>query len=213
MHSRSAVSLRQEADLVARLRGGDEDAFDELIGRYHGTMLAVARSYVRTTAVAEEVVQEAWLGVIKGLDRFEARASLKTWILRILVNTAMARGGREARSTPFSSLGEEERQAAVDPDRFRAADTAFAGHWNAYPGDWNQVPEEVLLGRETLDVAKRAIGELTEPQRSVITMRDVAGLPSDEVCEALDLTPEYQRVLLHRARSRVRAELERHLDG
>jgi RNA polymerase sigma-70 factor, ECF subfamily len=210
----TAAAASEEAELVARLRAGDERAFESLVESYHGTMIAVARTYVKTRDVAEEVVQEAWLGVLKGLDRFEGRSSLKTWILRILVNTAMTRGGREARSVPFSSLAPvDEEQPAVEPERFRPPGEAFAGHWNAYPGDWRSLPEEGLLGRETLDVVKRAIEELPGSQRPVIAMRDIAGCSAEEVCEALEVSAGNQRVLLHRARSHVRAALERHLDG
>jgi RNA polymerase sigma-70 factor, ECF subfamily len=201
-----------EVELLARLRAGDERAFEALIDRYHSTMLAVARSYVRTRAIAEEVVQDAWVGVLKGLDRFEGRSSLKTWILRIVVNTAMTRGVREARSVPFSSLAAEGEEVAVDPDRFRGPDDAFPGHWNGYPGDWRSLPEETLLGRETLEVVKRTIEGLPVAQQRVITLRDIMGLSGDEACAALELSPGNQRVLLHRARSRVRAELERHFD-
>ena len=211
---RTAAAASGDAELLARLRAGDERAFETLVESYHGTMIAVARSYVKTRDVAEEVVQEAWLGVLKGLDRFEGRASLKTWILRILVNTAMTRGGREARSVPFSSLAPaDEDEPAVEAERFRPPGAAFAGHWNGYPSDWSSLPEEGLLGRETLDVLKGAIEELPDSQRAVITMRDVAGCGADEVCDALDVSAGNQRVLLHRARSHVRAALERHLDG
>jgi RNA polymerase sigma-70 factor, ECF subfamily len=209
---RGAAVAPEESDLLARLRAGDERAFEALVESHHGTMIAVARNYVRTRAVAEEVAQEAWLGVVKGLDRFEGRSSLRTWILRILVNTAVGRGGREARTVPFSSLG-DEHEPAVDADRFRPPGGAFAGHWNAYPTDWSSLPEEALLGRETLDVAKREIEQLPDAQRAVITMRDVAGCSSEEVCNVLDVSAVNQRVLLHRARSKVRAALERHLDG
>jgi RNA polymerase sigma-70 factor, ECF subfamily len=204
----------EEADLLARLRAGDERAFESLVETYHGRMIAVARTYVKTRELAEEVVQETWLGVLNGLDRFEARSSLKTWIMRILVNTAMTRGGREARSLPFSSLAPKgEQEPAVDPERFRPPGEAFAGHWNGYPSDWSSLPEQTLLGRESLDVVKRAIEELPASQRRVITMRDIAGYSAEEVCNALEMSAGNQRVLLHRARSRVRAALERHLDG
>jgi RNA polymerase sigma-70 factor (ECF subfamily) len=212
-HRRSAAAFHED-ELVARLRAGDERAFESLVASYHGTLIAVARTYVKTRDVAEEVVQETWLGVLKGLDRFEGRSSLRTWILRILVNTAITRGEREARSLPFSSVapaGEEE--PSVEPERFRPPGGAFAGHWNSYPGDWRSLPEEGLQGRETIEVVKRAIEELPGSQRPVIAMRDIAGCSADEVCEALDLSPGNQRVLLHRARSHVRAALERHLDG
>ena len=211
---RIAAAASEEAELLARLRAGDERAFESLVDSYHGTMIAVARTYVKSHEVAEEVVQEAWLGVLQSLDRFEGRSSLKTWIMRILVNTAMTRGGREARSVPFSSVapaGLEE--PAVEPERFRSPGEAFAGHWSRYPGDWSSLPEEGLLGRETLEVIKQAIEQLPASQQRVITMRDVAGYSADEVSDALELSPGNQRVLLHRARSRVRAALERHLDG
>jgi RNA polymerase sigma-70 factor (ECF subfamily) len=209
---RAATLPSEEVELLARLRAGDERAFETLVERYHGTMLAVARTYVRTGALAEEVVQDAWIGVLKGLDRFEGRSSLKTWILRILANTAMTRGTREARSVPFSSLAPEGEEAAVDPERFRGPDSGFPGHWNGYPGDWHSLPEEALLGRETLDVVIGAIEQLPEAQQRVITLRDVVGWSGDEVCAALELSEGNQRVLLHRARSRVRAALESHFD-
>ena len=211
---RTAGPAHEEAELVRRLRAGDERAFESLVDSYHGTMLAVARRYVKTRDVAEEVVQEAWLAVLNGLERFERRSSLKTWILSIVVNTAMTRGGREARSVPFSSLAPGEEEApVVEPERFRAPGAAFAGHWTRYPGDWSTLPEEGLFGRETLDVVKGAIAELPDAQRTAIAMRDIAGCSAEEVCAALEVSAGNQRVLLHRARSHVRAALERHLDG
>ena len=202
-------------ELVARLRAGDERAFESLVERYYPTMLALARSYVRTSEVAEEVVQETWLNVINGLDRFEQRSSLKTWIFRILVNVAITRGGREARSVPFSSLAPADgaEEPAVEPERFQPAGGRHPGGWQSFPADWRALPEEELLGRETVATVKRAVEELPDPQRIVITMRDIAGYSAEEVCDALALTAGNQRVLLHRARSRVRAALERHLDG
>jgi RNA polymerase sigma-70 factor (ECF subfamily) len=196
-----------------RLRAGDERAFETLVERHYATMLAVARHYVASRAVAEEVVQEAWLGVLKGLDRFEGRSSLKTWILRILVNIARTRGAREARAVPFASLTPDGEEAAVDPERFRGPGDPFPGHWRAYPDDWRRLPEEALAERETLEVVITAIGELPPPQRIVITMRDIQGCSSDEVCDALQVSEGNQRVLLHRARSKIRSALERHLDG
>jgi RNA polymerase sigma-70 factor, ECF subfamily len=201
-----------EAQLIARLRAGDEGAFEALVDSYYPTMLAVARSYVKSRAVAEEVVQEAWIGVLKGLEGFEGRSSLKTWVMRIVINIASTRGAGEARTVVFSSLAPED-ETAVDPERFRGPADGFPGHWRAYPGDWQHMPEDALLGRETREVVMRAIEDLPAPQRAVITLRDVTGCSSDEVCEALDLAPANQRVLLHRARSRVRAALEGHLDG
>jgi RNA polymerase sigma-70 factor (ECF subfamily) len=202
-----------EAELLARLRGGDERAFETLVERLYPTMLAVARHYVSSRAVAEEVVQEAWLGVLKGLDRFEGRSSLKTWILRILVNTAKTRGARDARTVPFASLAPVGEEPAVEPERFRGPDDPFPGHWRAYPGNWQRLPEETLAERETLDVVLSTIQQLPPPQRLVITMRDIQGCDAAEVCEALDVSEGNQRVLLHRARSKVRSALERHLDG
>jgi RNA polymerase sigma-70 factor, ECF subfamily len=210
---RTALTPSDEADLVARLRAGDERAFEALVDRYYGTMLAVARGYVRTRAVAEEVVQEAWLGVLNGIDRFEGRSSLKTWLLRIVANIAMSRGEREARSVPFSAFAGEGGEAAVDPERFRDENEGFPGHWRAYPGDWGSLPDDALLRRETLHVVMRAIEELPAVQRAVITMRDVAGCSAEEVCGTLDVSDGNHRVLLHRARSHVRNALERHLDG
>src|SRR5918992_364808 len=208
---RTAAATSEEDELLERLRAGDERAFETLVESYNGSMIAVARTYVKTRDVAEEVVQEAWVGVLNGLHRFEGRSSLKTWLMRILVNTAITRGGREARSVPFSSLpSSDEREPAVEPERFRAPGEPFAGHWSGYPTDWSALPEERLLGRETIRVVERAIEELPAAQRAVITMRDVAGYSAQEVIEALEVSPGNQRVLLHRARSRVRAALQRH---
>jgi RNA polymerase sigma-70 factor, ECF subfamily len=202
-----------EAELLERLRAGDEQAFERLVARHYATMLAVAQTYVRGRAVAEEVVQETWLAVIQGLDRFEGRSSLKTWILSILVNKAKTRGTREARSVPFAALAAEDDEPAVAPERFRGPEDGFPGHWRAYPGHWPTSPETAAQDRETLRVAMRAIADLPPAQRTVIRMRDVEGYSSEEVCAALDVSEGNQRVLLHRARSRVRSALERHLDG
>jgi RNA polymerase sigma-70 factor, ECF subfamily len=202
-----------DADLLTRLRKGDERAFETLVRRHHRTMLAVARQYVSTRAVAEEVVQEAWLGVLKGLDRFEGRSSLATWILRIVVNIAKTRGVREARSVPYAALAGPDDEAAVAPERFRGPNDQYPGGWWAFPQDWSRLPEQALLQRETLKVVSEAIEQLPPLQRSVIAMRDVQGCGPEEVCSVLDITDGNQRVLLHRARSRVRTALEGHLDG
>ncbi len=153
-------TAQDEGELLDRLRAGDERAFEALVARYYPTMLAVALHHVRTRAVAEEVVQEAWLGVLKGLDRFEGRSSLKTWILRILVNTAKTRGVREARTVPYSSLAPEGEEPAVEPERFRGPGDPFPGHWRAYPGDWQRLPDEALAQGETLKVVLGAIEAL-----------------------------------------------------
>jgi RNA polymerase sigma-70 factor (ECF subfamily) len=203
----------EEQELLERLRAGDERAFETLVERHYPTMLAVARHYVASRAVAEEVVQDAWLGVLKGLDGFEGRSSLRTWILRILVNRAKTRGARDARTVPFASLAPSGAEPAVEPERFRGPDDPFPGHWRAYPGTWQRLPEETLAERETLDVVLAAIHQLPPPQRIVITMRDIQGCEADEVCEVLDVSEGNQRVLLHRARSKVRGALERYFDG
>lgn len=209
----SVAVMRDEADLVERLRAGDEAAFERLVESYYGTMLTIAQSYVKTRAVAEEAVQDAWLGVLRGLDRFEGRSSLKTWIISIVINIAKTRGIREARTVPFAAFATETEDAAVEPDRFRGPDDAFPGHWWGYPSSWSELPDEMLLRRETLEVVTQAIKRLPDSQRIVISMRDIAGCRAEELCDALEVTEGNQRVLLHRARSRVRAALERHLDG
>jgi RNA polymerase sigma-70 factor (ECF subfamily) len=202
-----------DAALIARLRDGDERAFEDVVTRFYPSMLAVARGYVRSRAVADEVVQEAWVSVLKGLERFEGRSSLRTWVLRIVANTAQTRAVREARVVPMSSLEPESAEQAVEPERFRGAGDPFPGHWWAYPTDWRTVPEQRLLSQETLDVVKGAIEELPDLQRTVITLRDVVGCGSDDVCATLGISEGNQRVLLHRARARVRTALERHFDG
>ena len=201
-----------EAELLARLRAGDEKAFEALVAQLYGTMLTVARTYVKDRAVAEEVVQETWLGVINGLNRFEGRSSLKTWILSILVNQAKTRGTREARSVPFTSLAPGDNAPAVEPERFRGPEDPYTGGWRSFPAKWDAA-DTVLQDRETIRVAMRAIAELPLTQQTVIRMRDVEGYSAEEVCATLDVTEANQRVLLHRARSRVRSALERHLDG
>jgi RNA polymerase sigma-70 factor, ECF subfamily len=200
-----------DADLLTRLRAGDERAFEQLIHRHHRTMLAVARQYVSSRAVAEEVVQEAWLGVIKGLDRFEGRSSLTTWILRILVNIAKTRGAREARSVPYAALAGPDDEVSVAPGRFRGPHDQYPGGWKSFPEDWRRLPEQALIQRETLKVVTDAIEALPPLQRSVIAMRDIQGCTPEDVCAVLEISDGNQRVLLHRARSRVRAALEKHL--
>ncbi len=202
-----------EADLLMRLRAGDEAAFEALVAGHYGTMMAIAQSYVKGRSVAEEVVQETWLAVIRGLDRFEGRSSLKTWIISILVNQAKTRGTREARSLPFASLAAEDDAPAVAPERFRGPNDQYPGGWREFPGNWHASAETAVQDRETLRVAMRAIAELPPAQQTVIRMRDVEGYSSEEVCATLDVSEANQRVLLHRARSRVRSALERHLDG
>ena len=197
---------------VAALLAGNEAAFQELVERYHGSLLRLAMAYVRPRSAAEEVVQDTWLGVLRGLPTFEGRSSLRTWIYRILVNQARTRGVRESRSVPFSSLAGDD-EPAVDPERFLPpGHSAYAGHWAAAPRAWDDLPEQVLLAAETRAEVERAIDDLPPQQREVITLRDVEGWSSAEVREALELTEANQRVLLHRARAKVRARLEAYLN-
>jgi RNA polymerase sigma-70 factor, ECF subfamily len=200
-----------DARLVDALRTGDEAAFAALVEEYGAGMLRVAQMYVASRSVAEEVVQDAWIAVLKGIGRFEGRSSLKTWIFRILANTAKTRGVREARSVPFSALGTDEEGAAVDVDRFLGPDTRFPGHWAAPPESWAGAPEGRLLASETLDLIEREIEKLPSQQALVLTMRDVEGFSSEEVCNVLELSESNQRVLLHRARSKVRRALEEYM--
>jgi RNA polymerase sigma-70 factor (ECF subfamily) len=193
--------------LIQRLRARDEAAFMELVERLTPSMRRVARMFVVSDAVADECVQEAWLGVLQGIDRFEGRSSLRTWIFRILVNIAKTRGKRESRSVPFATLaGDDLDQPTWDPSAFDAV-----GHWTSLPFDWRGLPEERVSGRETLAVIGRAIDALPPMQAEVIRLRDVAGWSSEEVRNALELTDTNQRVLLHRARAKVRAAVEDHL--
>jgi RNA polymerase sigma-70 factor (ECF subfamily) len=192
--------MASEQELVERLRAGDEDAFAELVRRYHRLMMRVARGYVRSDAVAEEVVQESWLAVLRGIERFEGRSSFKTWLLRIVANRAMTSGARESRSVPV--------EPSVSADHFVPEGEPGAGAWASPPEPW---PEDRLLAEETRSVIERAIAELPPTQAAVVTMRDVEGLSSEEVQEALDITAGNQRVLLHRGRQKVRAALEAYL--
>lgn len=200
-----------ERQLCAALRRGDEAAFAKLVSLYHAPLRRVALSYVRTVAVADEVVQETWLGVIRGIDRFEGRSSLKTWIFRILTNIAKTRAEREGRTVPLSALPsvDDGDEHAVDPNRFfDQQHQRWPGHWASPPVRWDELPEEQLTGRETLDALKAAIEALPLMHRQVIVLRDVEGWEAEEVCELLSLSQANQRVLLHRARSKVRQALE-----
>jgi RNA polymerase sigma-70 factor (ECF subfamily) len=212
----TAGSGAEDEQLVHALRAGDEEAFVALVRRHHALMLRVALGYVRTQAVAEEVVQETWCAVLAGIDRFEGRAALKTWIMRILANRAKTRGQREARCVPFSALGgiEDDHGPAVDPDRFLPADHArYPNHWAAAPAEWSQLPDERLLAGEVRERIRAAIETLPARQQAVISLRDVEGWAPEEVCDLLELSEGNQRVLLHRARTHVRAELERYFRG
>jgi RNA polymerase sigma-70 factor (ECF subfamily) len=201
-----------DQSLVERARGGDEAAFATLVRRYSPMLMRLARMYVPTDALAEDVVQETWVAVLRGLDRFEGRSSFKTWLFRILVNRAKTRGVREQRSIPFASIrthppGVEDEVdgdgPTVDPSRFTSE-----GAWTSAPADWHDDPEASLESEEALRIARAAIDELPERQKIVITLRDLEGLSSDEVRNVLDVSETNQRVLLHRARAKVRKALE-----
>jgi RNA polymerase sigma-70 factor (ECF subfamily) len=188
--------------LVEALRRGEEWAFEELVERHEGLMLRVAAGYVRTRAVAQEVVQDTWLSVFKAIDSFECRSSLKTWIFRILVNRAKTRGAGESRSIPFSSFATDESdsfdpESLIDRSRLSSEDAGS--------------PERVLISHETFDHAVRAIAQLPNNQRQVIAMRDIQGCSSEEVCSVLGISRGNQRVQLHRARASVARELARYL--
>jgi RNA polymerase sigma-70 factor, ECF subfamily len=213
---RELDTAADDARIVEALRAGDEETFVMLVRAYGPTMLRVASLYVRNRSVAEEVVQETWLGVLKGIDRFEGRSTFKTWLFRILTNTATTRAVREGRTIPFSALAGDELaddEPSVDADRFLAPGDRWANHWASSPLRFDDLPEGKLLSSETVAVARDAIEELPEVQRAVITMRDIAGFSSEEVCGELGLSEGNQRVLLHRARTKVRVALERHLDA
>lgn len=204
-----------EKQLIAALRAGDEAAFMRLVEQNQNAMIRIAMMYVNNSAVAEEVVQETWVAVLKGLDRFEGRSSLKTWLFTILTNRARTRATREARYVPLNVSGEvDDDEPAVSPERFNAPDSGHdPGHWvwDNRPRPWDDMPESRLLSQETMRVIMQAINALPTNQREVIRMRDVEEFTSEEVCSILSLSETNQRVLLHRARARVRQALESYL--
>jgi len=206
----------EEIGMLERLRQGDEAAFASLVDRHHGALLRLAMAYVSDRSIAEEVVQETWMGVLEGVDRFEGRSSLKTWIFRILTNKAKTRGVRESRHVSFSPLAASEEnpeEPAVDPTRFQTTGH-WAGYWVSYPQPWDEnTPEKLLLSQEGTTFLEQAIEALPPKLRQIIVMRDVEGLSSEEACNILGISETNQRVLLHRARSRVRKTLEKYLEG
>jgi len=201
---------QDESELLTALRAGDEAAFARLVQEWSRPMLLLARGFVSTEASAEEVVQDTWLAVIRGLDGFEGRAALRTWVYRILVNIAKTRGIREHRSIPWSSLGDEDSGPTVDPDLFRGPDDPYAGGWKSFPDEW-RTPEDGVLEAEVRDHLRQALERLPERQRIVLTLRDVVGCSSEEVCDLLDVSAANQRVLLHRARAAARQVLAAYL--
>jgi RNA polymerase sigma-70 factor, ECF subfamily len=197
-----------EAALLAALRTGDEQAFAQLVARHGAALVRVARQYVPTQEIAEDVAQEAWLGLLRGLDTFEGRSSLRTYLFRIVMNLAHTRGAREARSAPFSSLlRDDEDGPAVEPERFVQAPAPGAGHWASPIRPWSGSAEQLALSAEALAKVHEAIEALPERQRRVVTLRDVEGFGADEVSDLLGLSEGNQRVLLHRARTKLRQAL------
>lgn len=211
--AQSAVAAGDDDLLLAALRNGEETAFAQLVDQYGAGMLRFARMYAGDEALAEDCVQDAWLGVIKGAGNFERRSSVRTWIFRILLNRLRTRLQREGRFVAFSALegNGSEREAAVDGSRFLPSDhTRWPGHWTQPPVAWGASPEDELLAQEIHGLVMTALQSVPPAQRQVMTLRDVEGWGSSEVCELLDITESNQRVLLHRARARVRRELERY---
>jgi RNA polymerase sigma-70 factor (ECF subfamily) len=209
----NVASRADESALIEGLRRGDEDAFLALMSMYYPAMLRLARLYVGDRAAAEDVIQETWVGVLRGIAQFEGRSALKTWLFHILINRAKTRAQRDGRTIPFSSLGDAAADAdepSVDPDRFRPDADEWPGHWSSAPGNWEDLPEERMLSQETRARIEQAIQALAPAQRDVITLRDVEGWSAAEVCDFLNVTEANQRVLLHRARSKVRAALEKY---
>lgn len=202
------VADRDDETLLAALRDGDQRVFGEVVDSWSGAMLRLALTYVDNRAAAEDVVQEAWLTVLRSLDRFERRSALKTWVLGIVVNIARSRARAERRTV---SLTSETAGLSADPARFLPADhPRWPHHWATEPMSW-RTPEADLLAAETVAILTGAIDALPPMQRDVLVLRDIEGLAAADVCNILSLTDTNQRVLLHRARSRVRATLERYL--
>jgi len=208
----AATAHISDQETVAALRRGDEQTFRDLFARTYPMLKRVARGYVASDAVAEEIVQETWMAVIAGIDRFESRSTLGTWIFSILTNQAKTHCARERRALPFSSVVPmDAEEPVVAPDRFQNDDEAWPGHWATPPRPW-QRPERRMLALEAREHLRRALAQLPERQRLIVGLRDVDGHSAEEVCGLLGLSQENQRVLLHRGRSRLRAELETYLD-
>jgi RNA polymerase sigma-70 factor (ECF subfamily) len=209
------IKAPDDRTVIEALRQGDEGAFARLVDDYHAGLSRVARLYIANRAVADEVVQDTWLGVIQGIWAFEGRSSLKTWIFRILINRARTRAAREGRVIPFARFEVEVgAAAAVAPDRFQPADhPTEPGHWTEPPSDPGTSPERRLLAREARERLQNAIEALPEHQRLVLMLRDMEGCSTEEVCNALGVQETNARVLLHRARAKVRSALEPYLEG
>lgn len=203
-----------EASLLKSLREGDEDVFAWLVQQHHNSLVRLALLYLRDEAQAEEVAQETWIAVLNGLNRFEGRSSIKTWIFTILTNRAKTRVQREKRIISFSELEAGlENTPTVDPERFRPSDSVTAAHhWAVDPSPWSNIPEDSFLSQEMLHIVRDAVSTLPENQRAVITLRDIDGFSSDEVCNILGISETNHRVLLHRARAKIRGVLEDYLN-
>lgn len=212
---KSSGLTKAEDALIARLRHGDEGAFDELVNQHHGMLIRIAMGYVADREVAEEVVQDTWMAVIESLNRFEGRSSLRTWICGILIHKAKDRGVREKRHTTFSAFEsyDDDTDEAVDPFRFQQSGE-WAGHWAFPPQPWDdQTPEKLLASKQAVDCMQRAIEALPATLREVLILRDVEGVEAKEVCEMLKITETNLYVRLHRARERVRVAVETYLEG
>jgi RNA polymerase sigma-70 factor, ECF subfamily len=205
--------ISPDADLVSQLRAGDESAIAQLVDEWSPTMLRVARSFVDSPQSAEDVVQDTWLGMLSGLAKFEGRSSLRTWAFSILVKRARTRGAREARTLTWSPL--DSREGPTVEDRFASSGGEHPSHWTSIdvPSRWDTVPENVALSREVLHQLDRALSALPPRQRKVVTMRDVCGMTPPEVCATLNISPQNQRVLLHRARAVLRGALADYYRG
>lgn len=207
------VGTNVEEQLLARLRRGDEGAFDELVTKHHGALIRMAMGYVADREVAEEVVQDTWMAVIQGFGRFEGRSSLRTWIFGIMIHKAKDRGVREKRHTPFSAFEsfDDDGEEIVDPSRFHQSGE-WAGHWALPPQPWDeQTPEKLLAGRQAVNAMERAIDALPPTLKEVLVLRDIEGVHAKEVCDILRITEMNLYVRLHRARERVRAAVEKAL--
>jgi RNA polymerase sigma-70 factor, ECF subfamily len=206
------IATVDESTLIAGLRDGDETVFAQLVDQHTPSMLRVAGGYVPSHEIAEEVVQETWIALLKGIDNFEGRSSLRTWLFAVMINIAKARGVRERRDADVAIAA--YTGGTVDPARFRTGEDPWPGHWGEgqEPSPFPDTPEGSVLGDELIDVARRELDKLPERQRIVVTLRDMLGFDSSEVCELLDISVANQRVLLHRGRAVVRAVLEDYLE-
>jgi RNA polymerase sigma-70 factor (ECF subfamily) len=205
--------LVDESRLLGRLRAGDESAFVELVDRYAGAMLRIARLYVRNESVAEEIVQEAWLNMLKGIEGFEGRSTLRTWIFTILGNCARKRLKKEGRSVPLTALAGDADESSVPEERFfPTTHPRWAGMWSTLVDAWDEVPDEELLGGEAREQLRKVVSDLPARYAAVFVLREVDGWSSQEVAALLDISAENQRVLLHRARTRIRDALEEYFE-